>query len=793
MPKPTFFRPGFGRAALVAAAIMTAGPLVIAAERATVAPPQFNLTCLAPILNTVDPDAPVDLGQAFLFGPWHQPELRDDLGKVSFPLSSAEDELQAVFNQGIAALHLFWYGEAERCFRSAATIDPKHPMPYWGLALANERHPQRAAFFAAEAERRSHNRADLSGIERDWLQAIVGYYRGVEAGKGKPAAIPTAAQWSERRRSLVRGLERMAFKYPDNREVAAALLRRVILGHHQAGDPIASHFANNLLADRLAVLGPDHPSRHYRLFLWLGQDPRLAVPAAATAPLVAPGVPHSWRYPAETFRAAGRLPEAVELGARAMRVAHREMERRGEPMPDRIEDLVRHYEAYITDLTATGQFEKARATARQLIGLPRTFYREKRHTHAQRLAGSYFTGRRLLGQLHIRLELWQDLLAECESGSLVPLADDPLTKIESLFWRGIAHCNLGQTEQAAGMVKEMTTGLRAAKGKGITSETEEFMVHLARTVRTHAEYSSGKRNRLPDKEVDVTYLPADHLARLYFAAGLQSEGLALIDAEFAARSGEFLATAGYCDLQHRAGNARQALYAFNKSFRANASLAFGQLPVLRRLDAVAAAMRLGSGWRLPAPTVDALAVLPPGDELGPPSWAPAAAPGFSLPDASGTEITQEDFAGKPVVLNFFLGAGCAFCRQQMDLFTPVLPAYEEAGIAFVGITTDPLRVLQTVLEAQKINVPGGAPLYAFPVLCDPRGSAFAAFGAFEGFETRPIHGTILLDGSGRVLWRDIGHEPFNHPIQLLREAERLLEIHAPRKASAQQPPSPNNP
>lgn len=40
---------------------------------------QYNLTCLAPILDRSDPNAPNDLKQAFLFGPWHYPVERADL------------------------------------------------------------------------------------------------------------------------------------------------------------------------------------------------------------------------------------------------------------------------------------------------------------------------------------------------------------------------------------------------------------------------------------------------------------------------------------------------------------------------------------------------------------------------------------------------------------------------------------------------------------------------------------------------------------------------------------------
>ena len=56
-----------------------------------------------------------------------------------------------------------------------------------------------------------------------------------------------------------------------------------------------------------------------------------------------------------------------------------------------------------------------------------------------------------------------------------------------------------------------------------------------------------------------------------------------------------------------------------------------------------------------------------------------------------------------------------------------------------------------------------------------------------------MHGTLIIDSNGRIVWRDVGHRPFNHPAALLREARRLLRLPAPDKAPMAPLPSSSSP
>jgi len=729
---------------------------------------RFDLPCLAPLLDSVDQDAPLNLDEAFLLGPWHAPIERKQIGVVSFPISTGSPEAQRWFEQGVALLHAFWYSEAERCFRQALATDRECPMLYWGLAMANERSAQRAAVFAEEAQRYASDREGLSPIERGWIDIIDKFYRGERARFKNEAGLPTKEERARRRRERVRQIEAMAFAHPENTEVEAFLLRQVILDQSQHGDAIASYYANDQFAAKIAERAPDHPSRHYRLLLWLERDPARALPLVEGVVKSAPRVANMWRYAGEAHRASGDLVAAASHFQKAVNLGMEELHASPAAMPDGIEGLVSDYEALIDTHTSMGDLTPARDAALALSKLPRTFYLEKRHTHGQRMGGGYAAGQRVLGQLHLRLELWEDLLAQFPIGEA---NGDWFAGASSTFWRGIAQANLGQLAEARLSLEGLENSVRQQRAKRVDDDVQDWTAGLAHSLRTQIEFSSGEQKKPLEEVASATaWLTRDHLARLYHAAGLEAESLALIDAELARRPGQFLTVANYSDLHFRNTDLKNAFYAFDETFRRNASLAHPDLPVIGRLDKVATAMKLRpSRWRLQFPNES-----PPPRPL---AWAPQEAPVWNLPDHSGKMTSLKDFRGKPIVVNFFLGVSCPFCRVQLNKFEPQLADFREAGIEFIAITSDNLENLQRVTGSDVEKSETGKKLLPFPVFADPGLNAFKAFRAYDDFDEFPMHATFLLDPKGRILWSDVGHSPFNHPEALLQETQRLRVSH----------------
>jgi tetratricopeptide (TPR) repeat protein len=57
-------------------------------------------------------------------------------GRHHHPIQTANPEAQKFFDQGMTLVFNFNHSEAGRSFRRAAELDPKSPMPHWGIALA---------------------------------------------------------------------------------------------------------------------------------------------------------------------------------------------------------------------------------------------------------------------------------------------------------------------------------------------------------------------------------------------------------------------------------------------------------------------------------------------------------------------------------------------------------------------------------------------------------------------------------------------------------------------------------
>ena len=147
------------------------------------------------------------------------------------------------------------------------------------------------------------------------------------------------------------------------------------------------------------------------------------------------------------------------------------------------------------------------------------------------------------------------------------------------------------------------------------------------------------------------------------------------------------------------------------------------------------------------------------------------APDFTLPDGDGKKTTLRQFKGKPVIVIFYLGAGCAHCIEQLVAFAPEAEAFKKAGIALVAVSTDTVEGLKFTVEKAKYN--GGFPI---PLLSDEKLKAFKAFRAHDDFEQQPLHGTFLIDGEGLIRWQDISFQPFMETKFLLTEAQRLLNL-----------------
>src|SRR5215467_4291005 len=63
------------------------------------------------------------------------------------------------------------------------------------------------------------------------------------------------------------------------------------------------------------------------------------------------------------------------------------------------------------------------------------------------------------------------------------------------------------------------------------------------------------------------------------------------------------------------------------------------------------------------------------------------APGFTLPDALGLEVSLDDLVAEgAVVLTFYRGSWCPYCNLQLRAYQEILRELEEAGARLVAVS-----------------------------------------------------------------------------------------------------------
>ncbi|MGK6314906.1 peroxiredoxin [Neorhizobium sp. DT-125] len=67
------------------------------------------------------------------------------------------------------------------------------------------------------------------------------------------------------------------------------------------------------------------------------------------------------------------------------------------------------------------------------------------------------------------------------------------------------------------------------------------------------------------------------------------------------------------------------------------------------------------------------------------------APGFELPRDGGGSVSLKQFSGKPVVLYFYPKDDTEACTKEAIAFTGLLPEFERAGAAVIGVSPDTVR------------------------------------------------------------------------------------------------------
>ena len=720
-------------------------------------------------------------GEAFNEGPRQAAVLMGGTGEVHFPSSTKSGEAQAFFEQGVGQLHGFWYFEAERSFRQAATLDPDCAMFYWGMAMANVNNKDRAKGFLAKAVERKDKATDR---EKLWIKTLENYYQEDKRDD------------KQRELDFIRDLEEIVQSDPTYTEAKAFLAWKI--WHAKSKAPISSPMAVNALLDQVFEASPNHPAHHYRIHLWDGFKPSQALKSAAVLGQSAPSIAHMWHMPGHIFSKLKRYDDAAWQQEASTRVDHAYM-MKNLILPDQIHNYAHNEEWLVRTFNELGRASDAVALAKSLIANPR---HPKINTLDKGSSSASYGRTRLIDTL-IQWERWSQLEELCRSHSpWLPKAVQEGHEALRLRGLGLAQFHLDRGEALdttiaelkqfqvelkqkkiedakdeakpkAEKPKEAASPAAKAKGKGKgkagagkkneakpkASDADKALAELQiLAALIHEDADSAKKQLLTIKDE----IPADRLARYWLAVEDPQKAIETankINQNFAGLStkASILALAG------KPEDARKTIDQVRKvSFAADPTL-----PVAARLDALVESLDVKNGWRGKAPIRKDSGVRPELDTLGPIHWSPPMAPKWMALDLDLNPVNAATLERKPTLLIFYLGQSCTHCMEQMEAVLKRSKDLEKAGLQLVGVTPEPPSLAKRILD--KHDVP-------FPIYCDPSLDMFRAFRAHDDFEQLLLHCVALIDSKNRIRWIDISYDPFMDLDFLIQESQRLLRL-----------------
>jgi peroxiredoxin Q/BCP len=123
------------------------------------------------------------------------------------------------------------------------------------------------------------------------------------------------------------------------------------------------------------------------------------------------------------------------------------------------------------------------------------------------------------------------------------------------------------------------------------------------------------------------------------------------------------------------------------------------------------------------------------------------APGFTLPDADGNQVSLADHKGRKVIVYFYPAAMTPGCTKQACDFTDNLDLLTGAGYAVVGVSPDKPEKLAEFREKEDLKV---------TLVGDPSKETMRSYGAYGEKQlygktvTGVIRSTVIVGADGTV-------------------------------------------
>jgi peroxiredoxin len=132
------------------------------------------------------------------------------------------------------------------------------------------------------------------------------------------------------------------------------------------------------------------------------------------------------------------------------------------------------------------------------------------------------------------------------------------------------------------------------------------------------------------------------------------------------------------------------------------------------------------------------------------------APGFTLRNQDGEDVSLADFLGRKVLLVFYPMDFSPVCSDQLSIYQEVKPELAEQGVEVLGVSIDHAYAHKAFQEKLGIDT---------TLLADfePKGEVSRAYGSYLdglGFANRTL---VLVDEEGKVAWTHESPSPGEFP------------------------------
>ena len=245
--------------------------------------------------------------------------LRSDLGSLHHPIATTNAEAQKFFDQGLTLVYAFNHGAAARSFRRAAELDPKSPMPYWGIALAlgpnyNETQGEDEKGAYEAIQKAKPLAASAPEVEQAYVAALALRFTSDD----KP-------DYDKLARNYATAMRELSHRHPDDPDAGTLFAESLMDLHAWAlwtpdGKPAENTLEIVSTLESVLRQWPDHPgANHFYIHaMEMAPDPERALPSAHRLETLVPGAGHLVHMPSHIYIRTGDYPAAVKSNQQAI-------------------------------------------------------------------------------------------------------------------------------------------------------------------------------------------------------------------------------------------------------------------------------------------------------------------------------------------------------------------------------------------------------------------------------------------------------------------------------------------